>query len=219
MFVCLSVCLSLSLSPYVSISISLSPCVCVCVCVCVCACERVCLSINLYINQSINQSINLSIYLSVYLSTPPPPPSFPSHCLSALVTCRRLPEKLEVTDYESLGFVHFPRDDGVEPNNPESGWWNIINSRDMQEGDFCFSPIFIWNVNEPVTLKIHGIVPVFAPAAPSFPGAPAEAGAARERVGAYVVGFKLHFLSKALQNLDHQVICLGLQPRPTLSPH
>jgi hypothetical protein len=107
------------------------------------------------------------------------------------MTDRKLPRPLVVSEYENLGFNHFPRDDGVNPANPKSGWWRVINSRDMQEGDFCFSPIFVWKVNEPVTLKIHALVPVWRPSEGS--------SSSKERVGAYVVGFKLHFLAKYLK--------------------
>eukprot|EP00951_Prasinocladus_malaysianus_P007385 scaffold53119_cov31-Prasinocladus_malaysianus.AAC.1 len=75
---------------------------------------------------------------------------------------RLLPEPLNVTSYANMGFLHLPRDDGVNPLNPKSGWYNVITTRNMQEGDFCFSPIFVWQVNEPITLKIHGIIPVWS---------------------------------------------------------
>jgi hypothetical protein len=42
------------------------------------------------------------------------------------------------------GFVDWAAGDGVNPLNRHSGWFRVNHYRDLQDGDFTFSPIFVW---------------------------------------------------------------------------
>jgi len=90
------------------------------------------------------------------------------------------------------GFNHWPKNDGF--------WYKTIREKDLAEGEVTFSRIFMWDINKPVTLKTHGIIPIYYPQC----GVDKSRcpGMQQKRVGAWVVGFKLHFLSQYLGSLQ-----------------
>jgi len=90
------------------------------------------------------------------------------------------------------GFNHWPKNDGF--------WYKTVREKDLAEGEFTFSRVFMWDINKPVTLKTHGIIPIYYPQC----GVDKSRcpGMRQKRVGAWVVGFKLHFLSQYLSNLQ-----------------
>jgi len=90
------------------------------------------------------------------------------------------------------GFNHWPKNDGF--------WYKTIHEKDLAEGEVTFSRVFMWDINKPVTLKTHGIIPIYSPQC----GVDKSRcpGMQQKRVGAWVVGFKLHFLSQYLSSLQ-----------------
>ena len=90
------------------------------------------------------------------------------------------------------GFNHWPKTDGF--------WYKTVLEKDLAEGEVTFSRVFMWDINKPVTLKTHGIIPIYYPQC----GVDKSRcpGMQQKRVGAWVVGFKLHFLSQYLSNLQ-----------------
>lgn len=92
------------------------------------------------------------------------------------------------------GFNHWPKTDGF--------WYRTVHEKDLAEGETTFSRVFMWDINKPVTLKTHGIIPIYYPqCGVDNSRCP---GVQQKRVGAWVVGFKLHFLSQYLSTLQLQ---------------
>jgi len=105
------------------------------------------------------------------------------------------------------GFFNFPYDDGhTEKVNPNSGWWRTVHIHDMLPGDFRFTPVFVWTDTKPDCLKVMGVVPLYKKTAMPTKEEKAKIKDGEmdwgPRVGAWVVGFKLWFLSEYLATLQ-----------------
>jgi len=86
--------------------------------------------------------------------------------------------------------------------------WKTVHWNDLQPFQFSFTPIIMWDITKPNCLKTHGIVPLYentrvptdeeyeqflAGNPPWNPG---------RRVGAWLIGFKLWFLSEHLASMN-----------------
>jgi len=79
-----------------------------------------------------------------------------------------------------IGFVHWPIQDGY--------WYHEIQMHNMQKGDVRAAPkVFPWTLYPPAVLKTHLFTPIHNPDG--------------KRIGGWVVGFKLHWLSQFLSGL------------------
>ena len=86
--------------------------------------------------------------------------------------------------------------------------WKTVHLQDLQPFQFSFTPIIVWDITQPYTLKTHGLVPLY-----ENTRVPTEAEYQQflsgrppwnpgRRVGAWVIGFKLWFLSEHLANMN-----------------
>jgi len=126
-----------------------------------------------------------------------------------LVVAPMNPDTLRETGIgnKNWGFINFPYSDGhTAAVNENSGWWRTIHIYDMMPGDFRFTPIFVWTDTEPKCLKVMGVVPLYKNTAIPTDEQKAKIRAGDlewgPRVGAWVVGFKLWFLSDYLSGLE-----------------
>lgn len=100
------------------------------------------------------------------------------------------------------------KSEGANFGPARMAWLDITWKTDLQPFQFSFTPIIMWDITKPNCLKTHGIVPLYentrvptdaeyeqflAGNPPWNPG---------RRVGAWLIGFKLWFLSEHLASMN-----------------
>jgi len=116
--------------------------------------------------------------------------------------------RTRLVDYSSAptqgAWFHWPRNDGVWYNHTR-GLNGERGGVPMKPGDFGFSRVFPWTLNNPITLKMHGMVPIFKnPNTPNRPIYSPRVGVDERNlqlVGTWVIGFKLKFFTPYLADL------------------
>lgn len=98
-----------------------------------------------------------------------------------------------------MDFLHHPCTGSVIPPLV-SGWQNVLETNDMQEGDFCITPVYVLALSHPARLKIGGIAPLARKSEVST-----ESVHGVEHLGAYMVSIDLQPLSRHLSQLDLKV--------------
>lgn len=86
--------------------------------------------------------------------------------------------------------------------------WKTVHWKDLQPFEFSFTPIIMWDITKPNCLKTHGVVPLYentrVPTDAEYKSfkagnPPWDPG---RRVGAWLIGFKLWFLSEHLASMN-----------------
>lgn len=82
---------------------------------------------------------------------------------------------------QPIGFVHWPISDGY--------WFRDIQKYNLSKGEVRFATrVFPWTLYPPAVLKSHMFTPIYNPQ--------------NELIGGWVVGFKLHWITSYLQDLQ-----------------
>lgn len=113
----------------------------------------------------------------------------------------------DLTQVVDFGFLNFPSITGhTQGLNPLSGMWRTVHRYDMQPGEFRFTPIFVWTLTAPFCLKVLGVVPLYdnteLPNSTQLEQLKSGTLSWGRRAGAWVVGFKLYFLSAHLASMN-----------------